>query len=142
MIRKLKISDAESIKNLNKVLDEDSPLDLVKKQIEKLNNNSHYYIIGYEDETSNKIVGYIYAEIYESLYRDSGFNILNFAVLEEYQNKGIGKKLLMEIEREAEKRNYNFIKLNSGIDRVSAHKFYDHMGFNMEKLTKRFVKMM
>ena len=43
-----------------------------------------------------QVVGYIHAENYEVLYYPSMKNLLGFAVLRDYQRKGIGSRFLLE----------------------------------------------
>ncbi len=58
------------------------------------------------------------------------------------QGKGIGKTLLQGLEQEAEKRGYKFIRLNSADHRISAHAFYEKVGYNCDKMQKRFIKLL
>ncbi len=96
MIRNIKKEDAKSIREICDVsLGYIVSTKLVEKQIAKLSNDkNHHLIYVYEDEDSHKVVGFIHAEIYESLYSDCGLNILGLAVLPEFQGRCIGKKLI------------------------------------------------
>ena len=67
-------------------------------------------------------------------------NILGLAVAEEYRHKGIGSLLLKAVEQWSEEKNIHFVRLNSGIDRVEAHKFYRTNGYRDDKEQKRFIK--
>ncbi len=141
MIRKIKVTDAESIKRINQQsLGYITTVELVEKQIVKFKEDKNHIILLFEDETTNDVIGYIQAERYESLCSEGGVNILGFAVLPEYQGKGIGKALLLAFEQEAKARGHQFIRLNSGEERTDAHYFYHHMGYHFDKLQKRFSK--
>ncbi len=141
MIRKIKITDAEYIKSISELsLGYKSTLEIVKKQILKFKDGCNHIIFVYEDESTNKVVGYIHAESYENLYCDGGVNILALAVLPEFQGKGIGRELLLEFEKQVKDKGYKFVRLNSGNDRKLAHKFYENNGYNLNKLQKRFSK--
>ena len=94
MLRNITIFDAQEIQSIsNFELGYDVNLDIVKKQIRKLtNDNKHNIIIGFENEQTRKIIGFVHAELYESLYMDTGLNILGLAVDSNFQGQGIGKK--------------------------------------------------
>lgn len=142
MLRNITILDAKEIQRIsNFELGYDVDLDIVKKQIEKLTtDNKHNIIIGFENEQTRKIIGFVHAELYESLYMDTGLNILGLAVDSNFQGQGIGKKLMGAIEDYALKNNISFIRLNSNVRRIEAHKFYESIGYICDKTQKRLIK--
>ena len=142
MLRNITILDAQEIQSIsNFELGYDVNLDIVKKQIRKLtNDNKHNIIIGFENEQTRKIIGFIHAELYESLYMDTGLNILGLAVDSNFQGQGIGKKLMSSIEDYALKNNISYIRLNSNVRRIGAHKFYESIGYVCDKTQKRLIK--
>ena len=142
MLRALKATDVASIYEINKeALGYAFSPEETASQLAKLSQDSHHYLLGYEDDTSHELVGYIHAEVYESLYSKAGFNILALAVLPQMQGKGIGKALLEGLEQEAEIRGYTFIRLNSADHRIGAHTFYEKVGYTCDKTQKRFIKL-
>ena len=142
MLRNITILDVNEIQKIsNFELGYDVDLDIVKKQIEKLtNDNKHNIIIGFENEQTRKIIGFVHAELYESLYMDTGLNILGLAVDSNFQGQGIGKKLMSAIEDYALKNNISFIRLNSNVRRTEAHRFYESIGYVCDKTQKRLIK--
>ena len=142
MLRNITIFDAQEIQSIsNFELGYDVNLDIVKKQIRKLtNDNKHNIIIGFENEQTRKIIGFVHAELYESLYMDTGLNILGLAVNSNFQGQGIGKKLMNSIEDYALKNNISYIRLNSNVRRIEAHKFYESIGYVCDKTQKRLIK--
>ena len=142
MLRDITIFDAQEIQRISKfVLGYDVDLDIVKKQIEKLtNDNKHNVIIGFENEQTRKIIGFVHAELYESLYMDTGLNILGLAVDSNFQGRGIGKRLMNAIEDYALKNNISYIRLNSNVRRTEAHKFYESILYRCDKTQKRLIK--
>ena len=141
MLRNLKAADVEAVCVINKeALGYTFSPEETASQLAKLSQDSHHYLLGYEDDTSHELVGYIHAEVYESLYSNAGFNILALAVVPQMQGKGIGKVLLHGLEQEAEKRGYKFIRLNSADHRLGAHAFYERVGYTCDKMQKRFIK--
>ena len=142
MIRALKATDVASIHEINKdALGYDFSPEGTASQLAKLSQDPHHFLLGYEDTASHDLLGYVHAEVYESLYSKPGFNILALAVVPQMQGKGIGKVLLHGLEQEAEKRGYKFIRLNSADHRLGAHAFYEKVGYTCDKVQKRFIKL-
>ena len=142
MLRDLKTTDVAAICEINKeALGYSFRLEETASQLAKLSQDSHHYLLGFEDSTSHDLLGYVHAEVYESLYSKPGFNILALAVLPQTQGQGIGKTLLQGLEQEAKKRGYNFIRLNSADHRLGAHVFYEKLGYTCDKVQKRFIRI-
>ena len=116
--------------------------DIVKAALEEklTKDNNHHIIIGFENEQTRKIIGFVHAESYESLYMEAGLNILALAVDCNFQGQGIGKKLMSYIEDYALENNISFIRLNSNVCRKEAHKFYESIGYVCDKTQKRLIK--
>lgn len=144
MIRKIKENDIDEINRINKEeLGYTYPLDKSLNQLKKIMHDpSHHYISVYEDDKSKKILGYVHAEAYEEIYNDSALNILAIAVLSNYHHLGIGTQLIKWLENIAVKNGFKSIRLNSGINRKNAHKFYEHIGYVHVKDQKKFIKLL
>ena len=142
MLRALKATDVASIYEINKdALGYDFSPEETASQLAKLSQDSHHFLLGFEEPTSHDILGYVHAEVYESLYSNAGFNILALAVVPQMQGKCIGKILLHGLEQEAKRRGYEFIRLNSADHRLGAHAFYERVGYTCDKVQKRFIKL-
>ena len=142
MLRDLKTTDVEAICVINKeALGYTFSPEETASQLARLSKDSHHFLLGYEDDASHELHGYVHAEVYESLYSKPGFNILALAVLLQTQGQGIGKTLLQGLEHEAKKRGYNFIRLNSADHRLGAHAFYEKVGYTCDKTQKRFIRI-
>lgn len=143
MLRDLKAADVEAICVINKeALGYTFSPEETASQLAKLSQNPHHFLLGYEDNTSHELVGYIHAEVYESLYSKAGFNILALAVLPQSQGRGFGRDLLEGLEKETKRRGYEFIRLNSADHRLGAHAFYERVGYTCDKVQKRFIKLL
>lgn len=143
MLRDIKAVDVEAICVINKeALGYTFSPEETASQLAKLSQASHHYLLGYEDDTSHELVGYIHAEVYESLYSKAGFNILALAVLPQSQGRGFGRDLLEGLEKETKRRGYEFIRLNSADHRLGAHAFYERVGYTCDKVQKRFIKLL
>ena len=142
MLRDLNAADVEAICVINKeALGYTFSPEETASQLAKLSQDSHHFLLGYEDDTSHELVGYIHAEVYESLYSKAGFNILALAVLPQSQGRGFGRDLLEGLEKETKRRGYEFIRLNSADHRIGAHTFYEKVGYTCDKIQKRFIKL-
>ena len=142
MFREINIEDAQEVAEICKAaLGYDVGIENVKRQIEKLTNDKNQHIIiGYEDEKTRKIIGFVHAQVYESFYSDLGLNILGLAVNPNFQGRGIGRELMNKLEQYAVDNNISFIRLNSAMKREEAHRFYEHIGYTCDKVQKRFIK--
>ena len=142
MLRDLKVTDVASICEINKeALGYTFSPDETASQLARLSQDSHHFLLGYEDDASHELLGYVHAEVYESLYSKAGFNILALAVLPQAQGQGIGNSLLQGLEQEAKRRGYEFIRLNSADHRLGAHAFYEKVGYTCDKVQKRFIRI-
>ena len=142
MLRDLKVTDVASICEINKeALGYSFSPEETASQLTRLSKDSHHFLLGYEDDASHQLLGYVHAEVYESLCSKAGFNILALAVLPQAQGKGIGKSLLQGLEQEAKRRGYGFIRLNSADHRLVAHAFYEKVGYTCDKVQKRFIRI-
>ena len=142
MLRALKATDVASIHEINKdALGYDFSPEETASQLAKLSQDPHHFLLGFEEPSSHDLLGYVHAEVYESLYSNAGFNILALAVVPQMQGKGIGKILLHGLEQEAKRRGYEFIRLNSADHRLGAHAFYERVGYTCDKVQKRFIKL-
>ena len=78
MIRTVQVKDAGQIRDLcHQALGYDSTLEKVAAQIENLilPDSGHFCFV-YEEEQTGHILGYVEAEVHESLYSDAGLNVL------------------------------------------------------------------
>ena len=144
MIRTVQVKDAGQIRDLcHQSLGYDSTLEKVAAQIDKFNQpDSGHFCFVYEEEQTGNILGYVEAEVYESLYSDAGLNILGLAVFPSAQGRGIGRQLMERVEDLAKSKHYAFIRLNSASHRKEAHVFYEHIGYEGNRTQKRFLKIM
>ena len=144
MIRSVQVKDAGQIRDLcHQALGYDSTLEKVAAQIDNFNQpDSGHFCFVYEEGQTGHILGYVEAEVYESLYSDAGLNILGLAVFPSAQGRGIGRQLMERVEELAKRKHYAFIRLNSASHRKEAHLFYERIGYEGNKTQKRFLKIM
>lgn len=140
MIRKVSVNDYNDIRKICvEDLGYECKEELVKTRIEHLDENREMVFVA---EIDNVIVGYIHIEKYNLLYFENMANILGLAVAKKYQKQGWGRKLMEAAEQWSKDHNIYIIRLNSGIGRKEAHKFYRAIGFSDEKEQMRFIKQL
>lgn len=138
MIRKADIGDCHAICEIcNEDLGYECKEELVKMRIERLDEKREAVFVAVDD---GAVAGYIHVEKYNTLYFTDMANILGLAVAGKYQRRGWGRKLTEAAERWAKENGIDRIRLNSGIGRKGAHKFYRAAGFGEEKEQIRFIK--
>ena len=94
----------------------------------------------YVAEEGGAVRGFISFERYDTIYFDSGLNLTGLVVSAGTRNRGIGGQLLEAAEAYAVGKGLKFLRLNSGAQRLEAHRFYRNRGFDNEKDQKRFIK--
>ncbi len=86
--------------------------------------------LGYENSSDENVkirLNLIRGNAYE--FDGEYLRVAALAVKKEYQDKGIGSKLLEKAEEYAREIKALTIVLNSGLQRESAHKFYESRGY-------------
>ena len=111
--------------------------ELVKERLKGLDKNNERVLVAVYN---GKVVGYLHAQIYKTLYFEELINFLGLAVSKEYRSKKVGTKLVNEIENWAKEKGINKVRVNSGFSRKEAHEFYRSLGYNNEKEQIRFLK--
>ena len=123
--------------SLEELLKEAFHKDVEKINIEECLNNNIRFICAKID---NIVVGTIMITTKYNPVRNSYSYYLDYVcVKEEYQNKGIGRTLLNEVENLAIKENIKEIVLESNPSRINARKLYTDSGYEI-KDTNVFVK--
>ncbi len=138
VIRSVEPSDAVDVAALSGELGYASSVEDVETRMDHLlRKPSHGFMVA---EVDGHVVGFITFEKYEIVYHDPGVNVTGLVVKEEFRGRGIGKALLAEAEAYARKSGLAYVRLNSGSQRVEAHRFYRNNGYGHEKDQKRFLK--
>ena len=138
MIRKIKSTDCEEVRKICiEELGYECEISLIAARVNELDESREAVFVA---ETDNKIAGFVHVEKYKLLYCEDMANILGLAVVGDHQRCGFGKVLLNEAEQWARNNGIKNLRLNSGMKRTAAHKFYLAMDFIDEKDQKRFIK--
>lgn len=138
-IREVQIVDAEALQKINEEsLRYQLPIDAVKKQLETLilSPTNQLFIA----EIDGQVVGYVQVSEYLSTYASKLGNIMALAVDQHFQGYGVGKRLMETAENWSKSIGAIGVRLNSGEERVEAHKFYEHIGYQKKKYQANLYK--
>ncbi|MBR0082026.1 MAG: GNAT family N-acetyltransferase [Clostridia bacterium] len=84
----------------------------------------------YVAEADDAVVGLVTGVWVLAIPFPNGYIKMNgLGVLPAYRRQGIGKKLMLQVEKEAAKRGAPHIGLATGITRTEAHAFYEAIGY-------------
>lgn len=140
-IREAIESDVEAIWKLNQnEMGYRFPLDSTKAKLLKLMKSDDDRI--YVAVVDGCVVGYIHANSYDLLYAPHMKNIMGIAVDAEYQHKGIGRALLLQVEKWALYDGAVGVRLVSGASRHGSHVFYHKCGYSGDKEQLNLKKML
>jgi ribosomal protein S18 acetylase RimI-like enzyme len=116
----IKVTDKVDQKSYDKIVE--LLVEYNKSKTEQLENEINKPIEIIARNNKNEIIGGLYGRsIWGTL------EIKTFVVKAENRNEGIGRKLILEAEKEAEKRNCRFISLDTFS--FQASEFYEKLGF-------------
>ncbi|MDF2923451.1 MAG: hypothetical protein K0R57_2365 [Paenibacillaceae bacterium] len=99
-----------------------------------IGENPNYYLLGaYQaDRLCGTVMGIV---CYDLVGLCKPFMVVeNVVVDEECRGMGTGAALMHDIERIARKRECTYIMLVSGMKRRQAHKFYEAMGYRLDRV--------
>ncbi|ALS02962.1 hypothetical protein ATZ33_16715 [Enterococcus silesiacus] len=139
-IREAKLEDIDTINQLNTYpLNHEYPLEEAKKQLSYLLSSPVNKL--FVQELEGRVVGYIQLSEYVCTYGPKLMNVMALVVDENIHGQGIGKSLLNHAEQWAQEEDAKGIRLNSGVERTEAHKFYEHQGYVRVKNQVNFRKL-
>ncbi len=130
-IRRINENDLNDVANLYSLFwNEKMNLSRMREKFTEISTNSNYIIL--VAETDGKVVGTIQGIICEELYGDCfPFLVMeNFVVEENSRGKGIGRKLLTELEMFGKERSCTQVLFITETDRIDTIKFYEKLGFS------------
>lgn len=137
IITRLTIEDVTSFTSLIK---EAFDIDTVKDNLKNsLFDSNKIYLIA-KDKNSNEVVGNILIDIDNDAIKNiKKFYLGYVCVRENYKGKGIGTRLLHEVEKLAIEMNVNTIWFTSSFDKCAAHNLYKKNNYQIRD-TAVFIK--
>lgn len=117
--------------NFDGICNKDELINSKIDEIPRFIENGSAIILGALQE--NKMVGFLWAYEYVRL-NEKCIHINHFIVDGKFRNKGIGKLLLYNLERESEKRGIHRIELLATVSNKEAINFYMRDNFEVERV--------
>ncbi len=136
--RKIEIKDAAFITPLTFQLGYKSTIAETTERLEQILNNLQH--CAYTALTDDKIVGWIHAFVCLRLESNSFAEIGGMVVDKEFRGKGIGKKLIEQVEIWATGKKCTKLRVRSNTKRKDTHQFCLNRGFTETKEQKIFDK--
>lgn len=138
IIRQADVNDAKDIcKICCDDLGYNCTVDLIRSRLLELDLKREQVLVA---DYNNKAIGFVHCERYKTLYFEELVNVLGLAVSRNYRRQGIGTALINSVELWTKGNSIHTIRLNSGMARKDAHRFYRSLGFTNEKEQIRFMK--
>lgn len=127
--------DILSILPLVKLINDYTPEDKLKERILEM-SNQHYKCVGvyFEEE----LIGISGLWFLTRHYAGKTIEPDHVVIKEAYRNKGIGNQLFDWIHQYAKDNGHDATELNTFIENLKSHKFYENQGY--KKLGLHFVK--
>jgi GNAT superfamily N-acetyltransferase len=137
-IRTARNSDADAVASLTAQLGYDvAPSGLKERLAHILERADQRFWIAEDD---GRPVGWLHAALAEFLEADPFVLIAGLVVDRNSRNQGIGRMLVQAAEQWAREKRCALIRLSSSAGRVSAHRFYEHLGYTHVKTQHAFAK--
>ena len=57
--------------------------------------------------------------------------VYGFRLKPDYRRKGVGKRMLLEVENDLDKRSFQYVTLNVAQDNPQARQFYERLGYHL-----------
>jgi GNAT superfamily N-acetyltransferase len=93
-------------------------------------------VIVAEDEAGT-VLGWTTVRVEEHIHNDPYVEISGFVVEEKARGRGVGRRIMTEVERWTRLQGLTVIRLHANVVRKEAHQFYGALGF--AKMKEQFV---
>lgn len=135
-IKLISTKDILTIIPLLKQINSTTSEEILKKRVLEM-SEQHYKCVGmYLNEVLIGISGLWFLTRH---YSGKTIEPDHVVIKKEYRNKGLGKKLFKWIHNYAQSIGYEASELNTYIDNIPSHRFYENEGYN--KLGFHFLKI-
>lgn len=137
-ISKAKLGDASGLATLAETMGYKTDEAGVRTRLMKILTREDHCLLVAKDE--EKVVGFCHGYIRLLVEVEEAVEIGGLAVVEEWQGKGVARKLIEAMEGWAGGIGVKRIVLSSNILRAKAHGFYEHMGYVKSRQQFAFEK--
>jgi GNAT superfamily N-acetyltransferase len=137
-IRTARNSDADAVASLTAQLGYDVATPGQRERLAHILERTDHRLLIAEDD--GRPVGWLHAALAEFLEADPFVLIAGLVVDRKSRNQGIGRMLVQAAEQWAREKRCALVRLSSSAGRVSAHRFYEHLGYRHIKTQHAFAK--
>jgi len=133
-ITQIKTDDIEQLSALYQQLVEHEPdANAMRRALHQASSNKNHILFGAKDE-EGRLLGSCMGVICETLVgRCRPFMVVEDVVVDESARRtGIGRALMVELEKHARERDCSYIILLTDADRPDAQRFYSSLGYRAD----------
>lgn len=134
------IDDAAGLVELVKVLGYEADALEVNQRLEKiLKRDDHCVLVARE---GSEVIGFCHGYVRFLLEVKEAVEIGGLAVRENWQGKGVARKMIEALESWITDKRFDYVVLKSNIKRIKAHGFYEHVGYRKASQQFAFEKLL
>jgi len=138
-IREARITDAPNLAPLAKQLGYDSTPEEVAARLPGIFADSEH-IIFVAERKGGELAGYVDVFLFRTAASNVRVEIAGLVVEEKSRSRNIGRMLMARAEDWAREKGCSECGLRSNVVREGAHRFYENLGYRVNKTQKSFRK--
>jgi GNAT superfamily N-acetyltransferase len=127
-LRNAAATDADRLAELSEELGYPIDSEVIRRRLERLLAKAEHIVLVAESPT-NGVVGWIHAAEHDILEVGSFCEILGLVVAAGQRGKGVGRRLVEQIEDWATARKLQHVSVRSNVARPESHPFYEQIGY-------------
>ncbi len=138
-IRPASLKDTAEIARLSAELGYPASEAQIRNRLQPILENSDHAVFVVEIP-DGPIVGWAHVYLRPLLISELSAEVGGIVIQEKYRRRGLGEKLLQNIEKWACGRGCQIVALYSGMQRNTAHQFYPEIGFTRVNTSWKYEK--
>jgi len=140
-IRKAMVNDAPRLAELSAALGYPVEPDVIARRLARLFSRPEHLVLVAE-AADNLVAGWVHAAEHDILVIGRFCEILGLVVAADHRGKGIGRRLVEEVEHWARERGLDRVSVRSNVTRPESHPFYERAGYVREKTQHVYRKQL
>lgn len=141
IVRPAKLADAPQLASLAAQLGYPSTGEQVSGRLGDILEDATHAILVAEGQ-GHRITGYIEVFPFRTIGSDPRMEIASLVVEESCRSQGVGRLLMKHAEQWGRSRGFKEAGLRSNVIRERAHRFYENLGYRVNKTQKSFRKLL
>ena len=136
-IRRMNEADAEAVAQLSSELGYPSDADAVRRRLRAV-DPADFLVVAVS--AADVVIGFIHGRMTRTVEADARAHIVGLVVSSKVRRRGVGRRLIAEVERWAATTDAEAIVVKSNTARGEAHEFYPTAGFEKVKTQAVYLK--